>query len=76
MNDLSRLDPAIYSVPGDLVERLVSPALIVYLEHVRENLRRVIARLDGNPDRWRPHVKTTKIPEVYRELVRAGLRRF
>jgi D-serine deaminase-like pyridoxal phosphate-dependent protein len=50
--------------------------LLIFLDHVRENVRRVLAHLDGKVDRWRPHVKTTKIPAVMSELVRAGLRRF
>ena len=65
-----------YALPGSFVDRLLSPALIVYLDHVRENLRRVIRLADGDPDHWRPHVKTTKIPEVYVEMAHAGLRHF
>ena len=30
----------------------------------------------GAPQRWRPHVKSTKSPLVWREIVRAGVRRF
>ena len=55
--------------------RLSSPALVVYMDRVRENLRRTL-EIVGGPDRWRPHVKTTKIPEVYAEMVRSGLRHF
>jgi D-serine deaminase-like pyridoxal phosphate-dependent protein len=32
--------------------------------------------MDGDPDRWRVHLKTTKIPEIYRMLVDAGVRAF
>ena len=65
-----------YALPEDLTDRLLSPALIVYLHRVRENLRRVIGRAGGDPERWRPHVKTTKLPEVFAEMSQAGLRCF
>ena len=65
-----------YELPADLVDRVISPALVVYLDKVRENLRRVIAHAGGRADRWRPHVKTTKIPEVFMEMARAGVRHF
>jgi D-serine deaminase-like pyridoxal phosphate-dependent protein len=65
-----------YALPADLVERAISPALVVYLDRVRENLRRVIAHTGGRADRWRPHIKTTKIPEVFQELMRSGVRHF
>jgi len=65
-----------YELPAELVDRVGSPALVVYLDRVRENLRRVIAHAGGRADRWRPHVKTTKIPEVFLEMTRAGVRHF
>jgi len=71
-----RISPETYRLPGDWTARLLSPALIVYLDRVRENIRRTIALAGGDPGRWRPHIKTTKIPEVYAEMTRAGLRHF
>lgn len=70
------LDPATYDLPRELVERVQTPALVVHAARVRRNVARVIERLGGEPDRWRPHVKTTKIPEVWRELTAAGVRHF
>lgn len=64
-----------YLLPSEVAERTLSPALVVYLERVRENLARVI-EVAGGADRWRPHVKTSKIPAVWRELAEAGLRQF
>ena len=69
-----RLEIAEYRLPDDFTARLLSPSLIVYLDHVRENLRRVLELADGDPDRFRPHVKTSKIPAVFAELLRAGQR--
>lgn len=76
MTRFERLDLSTYALPAELTSRLLSPALVVWLDHVRENLRRVIARFGGTPERWRPHVKTVKIPAVFSELARAGVRGF
>jgi D-serine deaminase-like pyridoxal phosphate-dependent protein len=70
------LDLSRWELPRGLVEELLTPALVVNLDVVRENLRRVIGYLDGDPDRWRSHVKTVKIPAVFSEIVRAGVRAF
>lgn len=72
----SRVDPARYRLADEVVDRVVTPALVVHLDQVRANVARIVALLDGRVDRWRPHVKTTKIPRVYAELLRRGVRRF
>jgi len=64
-----------YELPAELWERVLSPALVVYLDRVRGNVRTVIAEAGGT-DRWRPHIKTTKIPAVFRELCTEGIRNF
>lgn len=66
---------AAYQLPASLVAQLQTPALVVYLDRVRENIRSMIGYA-GSPDRWRPHLKTTKIPEVWGELLQAGVRNF
>lgn len=63
-----RLDP-------DLARRLLSPALVIDLVRVRRNVDRILD-CTGGPDRWRPHVKTTKSPVIWRELVERGVRQF
>ncbi|MCZ6598063.1 MAG: alanine racemase [Planctomycetota bacterium] len=75
MTRFERLEAAEYELPPSLRDEVLSPALVVHLDRVRENLRRVIAHV-GDPDRWRPHVKTTKIPAVFAEIARAGVRHF
>ncbi len=67
--------PERYRIPEKARERLLTPALVIFLEQVRENLARLIDRA-GDPDRLRPHVKTAKIPEVFAEEARAGIRCF
>ena len=70
------LDVDEYALPSDLVDRTLSPALVIHLDRVRANLRRIIAYAGGHVDRWRPHVKTVKIPEIFVEMTRAGVRHF
>ena len=31
---------------------------------------------EGDLDKWQPHIKTTKIPEIWRMLMDRGVRRF
>src|SRR5580765_7641964 len=52
-----------------------SPALLIYPDRVRENIRRMI-RIVGSVDRLRPHMKTHKLPEVIRMEVEHGITRF
>src|SRR6185295_15416095 len=69
------LDAARYALPEAELARLLTPALVIHLDLVRENVRRMLA-YTGSPERWRPHVKTTKTPAVFGELLAAGLRQF
>jgi D-threonine aldolase len=57
------------------IDQLDTPALVVYPERVRENIRLAI-EMTGSPDRLRPHVKTHKSPAVTRLMLEAGIRRF
>ncbi|MEC8652644.1 MAG: alanine racemase [Planctomycetota bacterium] len=74
-NPFAQRDAAPYALPEALCDELQTPALVVYLDRVRENVQRMIDYV-GGVDRWRPHLKTTKIPEVWSELLRAGVRQF
>lgn len=56
-------------------ETLQTPALLIHLDRLRHNIARTIA-LCGSVERWRPHVKTCKVPEVLDELLAAGVRQF
>ena len=57
------------------VDEVPSPALLVYPERVEENIRRMIA-LAGGVDRLRPHMKTSKLPEVVRMHLDQGITRY
>jgi D-serine deaminase-like pyridoxal phosphate-dependent protein len=58
------------------VEDLQTPTLLVHLDRVRANIAAMARWLGGDLRRWRPHVKTAKVPEVVALLVAAGVRRF
>lgn len=76
MTHFARLEPSLYALEPALAARVLTPALAVHLDIVRSNVRRVIALLDGAVERWRPHVKTTKLPAVWRILAEEGVRHF
>ncbi len=57
------------------IAELDTPALVVYPDRVRENIRRAID-MTRDPARLRPHVKTHKSPQVTRMMLEAGIRQF
>lgn len=62
---MSELDS--YRVEG--VERLRTPALLIYPSIVDDNIRTTLAITGGDPNRWRPHVKTVKMAYIIRRMV-------
>src|SRR3954462_157880 len=58
------------------IEDLLTPALLIYPEIVDQNIERTLARLGGNPERWRPHVKTAKLISTMRQMTARGLFNF
>ena len=52
-----------------------SPALLVYPDRAAQNIARAVA-LAGGPDRLRPHLKTSKLPEIVRLHLEHGVARF
>ncbi|MEO2164138.1 MAG: alanine racemase, partial [bacterium] len=76
MAPFAHLDRSDYALAPELQAQLLSPSLVVFLDQVRANIRRVIECAGGKPDRWRVHLKTTKIPAVWDELLSAGVRHF
>jgi D-serine deaminase-like pyridoxal phosphate-dependent protein len=57
------------------IAELDTPALVVYPDRVRENIRRAIEMV-GDVARLRPHVKTHKSPQVTRMMLEAGILQF
>lgn len=59
----------------DDVHKLDSPALVIYPQRVRENVKTILSMID-EPERLRPHVKTHKTKEVTQLLMQAGITKF
>jgi len=57
------------------VQANASPALLLFLDRIRENVRRMIA-VAGSADRLRPHMKTHKLAEVIRLQMGQGITKF
>jgi D-serine deaminase-like pyridoxal phosphate-dependent protein len=57
-------------------DRIVTPALLIDRERVMHNLATTIRLLGGDPNRWRPHVKTAKLWYTMHMLVEAGVLHF
>src|SRR5579863_1595311 len=57
-------------------ERLLTPALLVYPEIVDANIKVTIRMAGGDPNRWRPHLKTAKMPSVLELLIANGVQQF
>jgi len=57
------------------VDQLDSPALVVYLERIKENIELAKSMID-DPARLRPHVKTNKCKEANMLMMEAGICKF
>jgi D-serine deaminase-like pyridoxal phosphate-dependent protein len=57
------------------IDQIDSPALVIYADRVRENIKTLITSID-NVDRLRPHIKTHKSLEVSRMMLDAGIKKF
>ncbi|MEW4567055.1 D-TA family PLP-dependent enzyme [Tautonia sp. JC769] len=56
----------------DDLSQIPSPSLVIFVDIVRENLRKMVAMV-GDPDRLRPHVKTHKMPAIVRMALDEGI---
>ena len=57
------------------VESLDTPALAIYLERVKKNIRTFVGSID-DVSRLRPHIKTHKSPEISAMMQEAGITKF
>jgi len=60
----------------DDVDRILTPALLIYPELVDANIKATLKMLGGDPNRWRPHIKTAKIGAILRRLIDHGIINF
>ncbi len=58
------------------IEEVLTPALVIYPEIVASNIARTLHLLGGDPDRWRPHIKTAKLAYTLRMLIERNVRNF
>lgn len=73
---IERWSADLFRLPPKVTREVATPALVVFMDHVRSNIARALRVVGGDAHRWRPHLKTTKMPLVWDELLCAGLCRF
>jgi len=57
-------------------EDVLTPALVIYPDFIASNIERTLKLLNGNADRWRVHIKTSKLAHTLRMLVERGVLNF
>jgi D-serine deaminase-like pyridoxal phosphate-dependent protein len=76
------IDNLLTPLTGDALFRVseaghvLTPALLIDRDRVQHNITTTLRLLGGDPNRWRPHVKTAKLGYVMRMLIDAGVRQF
>ncbi len=60
----------------DEADSVMTPALLIYPELVDANITATLKMTGNDPNRWRPHIKTAKIPAVLGQLLARGVRNF
>ena len=64
----------VMSVPRVVgLEAILTPALVVDLDAVRQNIAATLRLLGGDPNRWRPHLKTAKLGLIMRTIREQGV---
>lgn len=57
-------------------DRILTPALLVFPDIVERNIQATLRMMDGDANRWRPHIKTAKITSVVERMIANGIRQF
>lgn len=55
------------------IESVMTPALAIYPEIVDANIEATLRVLGGDANRWRPHVKTSKLGFIMRKMAERGV---
>ncbi|MGC1268374.1 MAG: D-TA family PLP-dependent enzyme [Candidatus Acidiferrum sp.] len=63
-----------YGISG--VDEILTPALVIYPEIVASNIECTLKLLNGSANRWRVHLKTSKLGYTQRLLIERGIRNF
>src|SRR5437879_2361282 len=56
------------------LSRVMTPALAIYPEIINANIDATLRLLGGDPNRWRPHVKTAKLGYTMKRVVERGVK--
>jgi len=74
----TEVEPFASEAPFRVAEasRMLTPALMIDRDRVHHNIATTLRLLGGDPNRWRPHVKTAKLGYVMRMLAEAGIHQF
>src|SRR5579859_436137 len=56
--------------------QILTPALLIYPDLVAANIEATLKLTGNDPNRWRPHIKTAKIPAVIRQMIDRGALQF
>src|SRR5262245_10802463 len=67
----SLLNIEAYQIAG--IESVLTPALAIYPEIVHANIEATLRVLGGDANRWRPHVKTSKLGFIMRRMAEHGV---
>jgi D-serine deaminase-like pyridoxal phosphate-dependent protein len=65
-----------YRIAPEDLRGLLTPALVLFMDHVDANIRRMLQLVGNRPERWRPHMKTIKTPFVFARLAALGVHVF
>ncbi|HMV48007.1 MAG TPA: hypothetical protein PKD31_09670, partial [Blastocatellia bacterium] len=60
-----------YQITG--IDAVRTPALAIYADKVAANIAATLRVLGGDANRWRPHVKTSKLGFIMRRLIEGGV---
>ena len=60
-----------YRIAG--IESVMTPALAIYPDIVEANIEATLRVLGGDANRWRPHVKTSKLGFIMRKMAERGV---
>jgi D-serine deaminase-like pyridoxal phosphate-dependent protein len=55
------------------LDAILTPALVVDLDTVKQNIAATLRLLGGDPGRWRPHLKTAKLGLIMRTIREQGV---
>lgn len=73
---MSVMELPLSSYAVDDVDRIVTPALLIYPQFVDENIEATLRAIGNNPARWRPHIKTAKLAATIRKYIEHGIDQF